>query len=152
MLSMADLEQYTKTPPRDGLRAYIEGVRRRRGIKQEDLAEQVGLSIRAYRYWLSTPSRSAKIDWLAPAIEVLGAEMRHVQMLLASSNNGSVQQGQALVDELFSPDQRQRAEQIVNEHGDDRIVRATTAMRELNDRERLQVLIQIQSEIESRAD
>jgi transcriptional regulator with XRE-family HTH domain len=65
----------------DSLRAYVETLRKGRGLSQAALARMSGVPYRSYRSWLSGETKLIKKDYADALVEALEGSLEHLGLL-----------------------------------------------------------------------
>lgn len=88
----------------DGLRAYIRLLRQAQRVSQEQLADAIGLSRRAFIYWETGQTDDIKLTPIVKAIAYLRAPIAHVQQLVATEATAA--EGEQLAQAWLANDQQ----------------------------------------------
>lgn len=88
----------------DGLRAYIRLLRQSQRVSQEQLADAIGLSRRAFIYWETGQTDDIKLTPIVKAIAYLRAPIEHVQQLVATEATAA--EGEQLAQAWLANDQQ----------------------------------------------
>lgn len=97
----------------DGLRAYVRERRRWRNLTQEQLAEKIGMSLRAYTDWERGKRPTIKSTLLTQIVEALGAAPEHVAELLSRSVPPERARELARIDRIIAETSPEELDRIV---------------------------------------
>lgn len=112
----------------DGLRTYIRLLRQSQRVSQEQLADAIGLSRRAFIYWETGQTDDIKLTPIVKAIDYLHAPIEHVQQLVATEATAAEgeQLAQAWLANHKQPIQIERTSDV---HATDEVRAAIVKMR-----------------------
>lgn len=107
----------------DAIRSYIITLRTRQDISQEDVADAIGLTRRAYIYWEKKTTRDIKLPIVVKALEAVNGWVGHLGQLATASENEARDLANAWLN--LSPKERQAFNDLLSEEaGRQRLIRS----------------------------
>lgn len=99
----------------EGLRAYAKERRRRNKLTQEQLAEKIGMSLRAYTDWERGKRSTIKSTLLTKMVEVLEAAPEHIAELLSKPVTPQRARELAHIDKIIHGTDPDELDRIIDE-------------------------------------